>query len=64
MPTFIHIQSRTVGAFPGRSKLEAVVDSLEQTVLEKLADVIKRGMSREQAGEMVRPMCMISDADA
>ena len=36
-------------------ELDAVVTSLEQTVLEKQAEVIKRGMSREQADEVVRP---------
>ncbi len=45
-------------------ELDAVVTSLEQTVLEKQAEVIKRGMSREQADEVVRPMWMTSDEDA
>ena len=45
-------------------ELDKVVTSLEQTVLEKQAEVIKRGMSREQADEVVRPMWMTSDEDA
>ena len=44
-------------------ELEAVVASLEQTVLEKQATVIERGMSKKQAEEMFRPMWMISDED-
>ena len=44
-------------------QLEAVVESLEQTVLEKQADAIKRGMSRKQAEKAFEPMWMISDED-
>ncbi len=45
-------------------ELEAVVTSLEQTILEKQAAMIAQGMSSEQADEMVQPMWMISDEDA
>ncbi len=44
-------------------ELDAVVENLEQTVLEKQADAIKRGMSRKQAETVFEPMWMISDED-
>ncbi len=44
-------------------ELEAVVENLEQTVLEKQADAIKRGMSRTQAEKAFEPMWMTSDED-
>jgi hypothetical protein len=44
-------------------ELDAVVENLEQTVLEKQADAIKRGMSRTQAETVFEPMWMISDED-
>ena len=44
-------------------ELDAVVENLEQTVLEKQADAIKWGMSRTQAEKAFEPMWMISDED-
>ena len=44
-------------------ELDAVVENLEQTVLEKQADAIKRGMSRTQVETVFEPMWMISDED-
>ena len=44
-------------------ELDAVVASLEQTILEKRAGMMEKGMSRDKADAMVRPMWMISDED-
>ena len=44
-------------------ELDAVVTSLEQTLREKQADVIRRGMSPAQAEQALQPMWMISDED-
>jgi hypothetical protein len=45
-------------------ELDAVIDSLEQTVLEKQAVMLKQGLSREQADERLRPLWMISDDES
>ena len=55
-PTLVHDLERS-------GELDAVVASLEQTVLERQADVIRRGMSRLQAEESLKPMWMTSDED-
>ena len=44
-------------------ELAAVVAALEQTILEKQAVMLKKGLSLEQADELLRPMWMISDDD-
>ena len=45
-------------------ELAAVVAALEQTILEKQAVMLKKGLSLEQADELLRPMWMISDDDS
>ena len=42
-------------------ELDAVVSSLEQTILEKRAVLLAQGLSLERADELLRPMWMISD---
>ena len=44
-------------------ELDAIVTGLEQTVLEKQADEVKRGMSPRQAEEALRSMWMTCDED-
>jgi len=45
-------------------ELDAVVASLEQTILEKQALMVEQGLSREQADERLRPLWMISDDES
>ena len=45
-------------------ELAAVVAALEQTILEKQAVMLNKGLSLEQADEFLRPMWMISDDDS
>ena len=45
-------------------ELDAVIDGLEQTVLEKQAVMLKQGLSRQQADERLRPLWMISDDES
>ena len=45
-------------------ELAAVVAALEQTILEKQAVMLKKGLSLEQADKLLRPMWMISDDDS
>ena len=45
-------------------ELEAVVGTLEQTVLEKRDALVEGGMSLNRADEQVRSMWMISDGDS
>jgi uncharacterized tellurite resistance protein B-like protein len=44
-------------------ELETVVESLETTVLEKRTGMMERGMSLEQADQLLQPMWMITDTD-
>ena len=45
-------------------ELDAVVNSLEQTVLEKRDALVEQGMSLNRADELLRAMWMISDGDS
>ena len=45
-------------------ELDAVVSSLERTILEKQAVMLEQGLSLEQADELLQPMWMISDRTA
>ncbi len=42
-------------------ELDAVVSSLEQTLLEKQAVMLEQGMSLQQADELLKPLWMLSD---
>ena len=45
-------------------ELDAMIVSLEETILEKQAALLEDGRSLEQADELRRPMWMISDDDS
>ena len=45
-------------------ELDAGISSLEQTILEKQAVALKRGLSPEQADERLRPLWMSSDDES
>ena len=42
-------------------ELDAVVSSLEQTILEKQAVMLAQGMSLRKADELLKPLWMLSD---